>query len=150
MASETKQDLFFVRRNTNRNEVHYAIATAGDGQSIAAANPISGYWQMHEKGPGVTEPITVFEQMAFGIASQRVEGKRVFLKLVALPDREIRIEPPESDDTVFVAHTLIAGADAQLTDFYVFAEAAFLMPKVKYLEIHGMRDGAPVTERINK
>jgi hypothetical protein len=54
MANDIEQDLFFVRRNTNRSEVHYQISAAG------------------------TEPITVFEQMAFGIARQRVEGSGVF------------------------------------------------------------------------
>ena len=78
---QNRQDLFFVRRNTNRNEVHYAIETC-DGQPVRE-HPVQGYWQMHEKGPGVTEPITIFEQVAFGIRSQRVEGTAVYLKLAA-------------------------------------------------------------------
>ena len=144
MAGDTKQDLFFVRRNTNRNEVHYQIGIAGDTSTPVGANPISGYWQMHEKGPGVTEPITVFEQMAFGVGPQRVEGNRVFFHLTGMPDREIRVEHTGNPERPYAAHISINGADAELKDFYVFAEAAFLMPKVKYFEIHGLRNGEAV------
>ena len=150
MASDTKQDLFFVRRNTNRNEVHYQIATAGAEHSPAGPTPISGYWQMHEKGPGVTEPITVFEQMAFGVGPQRVEGNRVFFYLTAMPDREIRVEHTGNPGRPYAAHISICGADAELTHFYVQAEAGFLMPRVKYIEIHGVKEGQSVSERINK
>lgn len=107
MASETKQGLFFIRRNTNRNEVHYQISTAGTDHTPAGPNPISGYWQMHEKGPGITEPITVFEQMAFGIARQRVEGTRVFFHLTAMPEREIRVEQTSNPERPYAAHISI-------------------------------------------
>ena len=150
MAAETKQDLFFVRRNTNRNEVHYAIATTGEERTLSGPAPVTGYWRMLEKGPDITEPITIFEQMAFGIASQQVNGPTVQVKLTALPDRVIDIERTKDNTGHFTAYTTMDGSKAQLTDFYVFAEAAFIMPKVKYIEIHGIKDGLPVTERIQK
>lgn len=150
MVTTHRQDLFVVTRNTNRNEVHYAIETTADAQLPAGKAPISVYWLMLEKGENVTEPITIFEQMAFGIASQHVEGESVIMKLAALPDRAIRVSRPENDATRFKAYTTIAGGEAELTDFYAHAEAAFIMPKVKYIEIHGLRAGEKVTERINK
>ena len=107
MPAHNKQDLFVVTRNTNRNEVHYQIATAGTDHTPAGPNPISGYWQMHEKGPGITEPITVFEQMAFGIARQRVEGTRVFFHLTAMPEREIRVEQTSNPERPYAAHISI-------------------------------------------
>lgn len=149
MASDRKQDLFFVRRNTNRNEVHYAISSAGEEQGPVPPHPISGYWQMHEKGPGVTEPITIFEQVAFGIKSQQLEEKTVLLKLNALPERTIRVEPDSSSPGRFKSFMTIAGREAELISFYAHAETSLFVPKVKYIEIHGMVAGEPVLERIN-
>ena len=145
---QSRQDLFFVRRNTNRNEVHYAIELR-DGHP-AGETPIHGYWQMHEKGPGLTEPITVFEQLAFGIQSQRVDGDSVRVTLTALPEREIRITREPGDSGRYSAHIQIAGQEAELKSFYAHAEPGFLMPKVKYIEIIGTLDGNEVRERINK
>lgn len=144
----SRQDLFFVRRNTNRNEVHYAMETS-DGKP-AGQHPVQGYWQMHEKGPGVTEPITVFEQLAFGIQSQKVDGDSVRLTLTALPEREIRITREPGDSGRYSAHIQIAGQAAELKSFYAHAEPGFLMPKVKYIEIIGTVAGNEVRERINK
>lgn len=149
MVTGKRQDLFVVTRNTNRNEVHYAIEVAADTGEPAGQAPISVYWLMLEKGENVTEPITIFEQVAFGIASQQVAGSSVELKLAALNDRMIRVSR-SGDGARFKAFTTIAGSDAELTGFYAHAEAAFLMPKVKYIEIHGIRGGARVTERIEK
>ena len=70
MAAHYKQDLFIVTRNTNRNEVHYAIEMDAETGLPVGNAPISVYWLMLEKGDNVTEPITIFEQVAFGIASQ--------------------------------------------------------------------------------
>lgn len=150
MADTKQHDLFFVRRNTNRNEVHYRIATVGDTHAPAGPNPISGYWQMHEKGPGITEPITVFEQMAFGVGPQRVSGEEVFFHLVALPEREIQVRRTENSESPYSAYILIGDSVAQLTDFYAFVQPAFLLPKLQYFEIRGLRDGVPVSERIQK
>lgn len=150
MPAHNKQDLFVVTRNTNRNEVHYAIETTGDDFLPAGKTPISVYWLMLEKGENVTEPITIFEQIAFGIASQQIEGERITLKLAALPDRAITVARTENVEKPFRAYCRIDGAEAELTDFYAHAEAAFLMPKVKYIEIHGLRAGEKVTERIHK
>ena len=150
MSARIKQDLFVVTRNTNRNEVHYAIEVDADSGLPTGHAPLAVYWLMLEKGEGVTEPITVFEQMAFGIASQRAEGETVIVKLAALPDRAITVSKAAGGENKYKAHCTIAGATAELTGFYAHAEAAFLLPKVKYIEIHGIRDGVPVTERINK
>jgi hypothetical protein len=145
---QNRQDLFFVRRNTNRNEVHYAIELR-EGQP-AGYHPIHVYWQMHEKGPGITEPITVFEQVAFGIRSQKVEGEAIRMTLAALPEREISIEPEPGATGRYMAHTRIAGQQAELKSFYAHVEPGFLMPKVKYIEIIGFAGGHEVRERINK
>ena len=151
MAAHYKQDLFIVTRNTNRNEVHYAIEMDAETGLPVGNAPISVYWLMLEKGDNVTEPITIFEQVAFGIAQQHLEGENVIMKLAALPDRAIRVSRSEnSEKPRFKAYTTIAGSAAELTGFYAHAEAGFLMPKVKYIEIHGVRNGAPVSERINK
>lgn len=150
MDGEKQQDLFFIRRNTNRNEVHYAIRTDASGCLPLPQNPVSGYWQMHEKGQGVTEPITIFEQLAFGIGSQQVAEGVITLKLIALPDRPIRIQCDGEVPCRFRAYISLSGAEAELTSFYAYAEPGFIMPTVKYYEIHGLRGGTPVSERINR
>lgn len=142
-------NLFFVRRNKNRNEVHYALRVDPAAGKPLAKEPVFGYWQMHEKGTGVTEPITVFEQMAFGIESQNFAGDTILLKLRAFPERIIRIaqDAATGEWKPFIS---ILGKDSELSSFYVFAEESLFLPKVKYIEVHGIHNGAPVTERIQK
>lgn len=150
MTTNTQHDLFFVRRNTNRNEVHYAIRLTGEAGVPAENHPIAVYWQMHEKGPGVTEPLTVFELPAFGIHSQRIREGSVELTLTALPERLIRIAKTDGEERRYKPYMTIAGTEAELVSFYVHAEPGFLMPKVKYIEIKGLREGKEVSERIQK
>ncbi|MBN8220417.1 MAG: DUF4833 domain-containing protein [Spirochaetes bacterium] len=147
---QTRQDIFFVRRNTNRNEVRYALQLDSETHAPVGAAPVVVYWQMLEKGPDITEPLTLIEPMAFGVASQRVEGETVTIRLNSLPDRDIRIFRAGSEAKTYRATTRIAGAEAELTDFYAFAEKGFLVPQVKYIEIHGIRDGQQVSEKIDK
>lgn len=147
MAGGQEHDLFFVRRNTNRNEVHYAIRLGADGAPLQH-NPVYGYWKMFEKGEDAREPITVFEQLAFGIHSQRIADGMIILKLAALPDREIRIIANADRPSGFSVLMQITGQEAELISFYAHAEPAFLMPKVKYIDIHGTAGGSAVTERI--
>jgi hypothetical protein len=87
--------------------------------------------------------------MAFGIKSQVTEGKTILLWLNALPERTIRVAPDEAQPGRFKCFTTIAGSEAELVSFYAHAETALFVPKVKYIEIHGLLAGAPVTERIN-
>ena len=145
-----QQDLFCARRNTNRNEVHYAIRTEGETAKPLGHAPVIGYWQMLEKGPDVTEPILLIEQVAFGIGHQCTEGDQIYVKLAALPDREIRIARDADDPKKYRAFIQIDGAEAELTGFYAHAEPGFLLPKVKYLDIQGLRAGVQVSERILK
>lgn len=142
-------NLFFVRRNKNRNEVHYALRIDPATGKPLAKEPVFGYWQMHEKGAGVTEPITVFEQMAFGIESQNFEGDSILLKLRAFPERLIRIvqDAPTGQWKPWIS---ILEKDCELSSFYVFAEDTLFLPKVKYIEVHGKDKDAETTERINK
>lgn len=150
MLPDNQQNLFFVRRNTNRNEVHYAIKFTREPCAPAGSHPIVVYWQMHEKGPGITEPVTVFELPAFGIHSQQKKGNSVDMTLTALPERIIRIDCTDQAQCRYTPYMNIAGAEAELVSFYVHAEPGFLLPKVKYIEIKGLRDGVEVTERIMK
>jgi hypothetical protein len=149
MLSTSDINLFFVRRNKNRNEVHYALRIDPATGKPPTREPVFGYWQMHEKGAGVTEPITVFEQMAFGIESQNFAGDTILLKLRAFPERVIRIAQDAATGQ-WKPLIRIFEKDCELSSFYVFAEDTLFLPKVKYIEVHGKNQGAEVTERINK
>jgi len=141
----TATNLFFVRRNTNRNEVHYELR-----YDEATGQPsVHVFWRMFEISDAATEPITIFEQIAFGIASQKYDGAAILLRLKALPEREIRIAQ-SVDSANYTPKIMLNGQEAELQWFYVFAEAGFIMPKVKYVEIHGVHGGEPVVERIMK
>jgi hypothetical protein len=147
---ELRQDLFFVQRNTNRNEVHYSIRYDADSLKPVAHEPIVGYWKMLEKGPDVTEPITLFELAAYGIISQKITGNEVTIKLRALPEREILICPEPGAAGTYAARISIANQSAILTHFYAHAVPGFLLPKVAYVDVFGQVDGKPVSERIAK
>ncbi|MBS0618932.1 MAG: DUF4833 domain-containing protein [Spirochaetes bacterium] len=148
-ALRTETNLFFVRRNTNRNEVHYALRYDQTTGEPLAHEPVHVFWRMFEIGEAATEPITIFEQMAFGIESQKYDGAAILLRLKALPEREIHITR-SVDSRDYTPKIMLHGHEAELQWFYVFAEPGFLMPKVKYVEIHSLQGGEPVVERIMK
>ena len=87
--------------------------------------------------------------MAFGIESQNFAGDVITLNLRAFPERLIRIvqDAATGEWKPFIS---ILGKESGLSSFYVFAEETLFLPKVKYIEVHGMDNGAPVIERIQK
>lgn len=141
--------VFFVQRNKNRNEVHYGIRLDSECRPVGT-EPLYNYWLRLEKGPNVTEPVTLFQQVGYGLRNQRVTASGVDVVLRALPERLIHVvSARERDACRAVAFTRIAGTDARLERAYVFAEEGLLMPKVKYIELFGTTpDGTLVRERV--
>jgi len=150
LFAEARLNLFFIKRNKNRNEVHYAIRYDEKTCKPIDDESLIGYWQMLEKGPNIFEPIGRLERMAYGIKSQEISGNDLIVQLKAFPDRTIRITFTASGRCKIVPLIAINGQDAALKFISVFAEEGIIKPTVKYVDISGSRGGAVVTERINR
>ncbi len=139
---------FFVSKNQNRNQVHYAVKV-DEACRPATAAPVRPYWLMLEKGPRVTEALLDREQPAYGIAQQRVDGSEVYGVLRALPEHPVVIHTwrGHDDSCAFAAFTTIAGVRARLFNIHVAYTP--LMTGVAYILLTGWRDdGSLVRERI--
>lgn len=66
---ESRANLFHIKRNKNRNEVHYAVRYDEAACKPMGDEALYGYWLMLEKGPNVFEPMVVWSAwlMAFSL-----------------------------------------------------------------------------------
>lgn len=149
---ETNSDpssVFFVQRNKNRNEVHYGIRLDAECRPEGGA-PVYNYWLRLGKGPAVTEPLSVFQQLGYGVRRQDVGADHVEVVLRALPARTIRIVPlREPGRCRAAAYMEIAGAESRFERAFVYAEEGLLLPSVKYIDLYGRTsDGRPVHEHV--
>lgn len=139
---------FFVSKNQNRNQVHYAVKVDGACRPATEA-PVRPYWLMLEKGPGMTEPLLDREQPAYGVAQQHVDGSAVRSVLRALPAHPIVIHTWRGPDgaCAFAAITTIGGVRARL--FNIHVAYSLLSAGVDYILLTGWRDdGTLVRERV--
>jgi len=150
LAAEARANLFHIKRNKNKNEVHYAVRYDEKTCKPVEGDAVYGYWLNLEIGPNAYEPIGRFERIAYGISSQELQGDDLMVKLKAFPDRIIRVNFANAGGCKVTSHVAINGQEARLKHIYVFAEEGLIKPTVKYVDIIGNKAGAPVTERINR
>lgn len=150
LAAEARANLFHIKRNKNKNEVHYAVRYDEKTCKPVESDAVYGYWLNLEIGPNAYEPIGRFERIAYGISSQELQGDDLMVKLKAFPDRIIRVNFANAGGCKVTSHVAINGQEARLKHIYVFAEEGLIKPTVKYVDIIGNKGGAPVTERINR
>lgn len=150
IVAESRLNLFYIKRNKNRNEVHYAVRYDEKSCKPIGAEPVYGYWRVLEEGPDVYEPIGRFERIAYGIQSQEIKGNDLVIQLKAFPDRAIRIAFDAAMGCKITPFLPINGQEAMLKFISVFAEEGLIKPTVKYVDINGVKGSANVTERINK
>jgi hypothetical protein len=145
--------LFFIQRSTNRNEVHYQLRV-DDRCHIVADKPVSGFWKRWEKNPMSIDPLTVLDQIAYGIVQQTVQDNWVSFSLKALEQKRIKASvtaTPQPGACSPIVHTEIQGQWAALERIYVQVEEGFIKPKVVYVDVFGksLDAGAtPMRERI--
>ena len=141
--------VFFIQRNKNKNEVHYAISL-DESCRPQGDDPLKNYWLRLEDGPEVEKPLKLLQQVGYGIKSQKVTDGGVLVVLRNMAARPVTIETArEGDRCTAVAYMTIAGERTRFERAYVFAKDGFLMPEVKYVDLFGTRDdGTPVEERI--
>ena len=145
--------LFFIQRSKNKNEVHYQLRV-DDHCRIASDKPVSAVWKLIEVSPEKTESLSVFDQIAYGVAQQTVDNNSVSFSLKALEQKRLKASAaptPQTGTCAWVVHTDINGQPATLERIYVQTEEGFIKPKVLYVDIFGKSleaNPAPVSERI--
>jgi hypothetical protein len=144
-------NLFFIKRNKNANEVHYDARV----QDCTWGDPaVDYYWRDLEEGPKVTSEIMPWEPPAYGFKVRRVSDEEITIQLNALPQKKLvaRIAKTADGDCGISTTVQIHGEPAEFASVYVHAtENLFGWPKVDYIDVLGYsEEGHPVYEGIAK
>jgi hypothetical protein len=145
--------LFFIQRSKNSNEVHYLLRV-DDRCRLVSDTPVSAVWKLLEDSPDKTASLSVFDQMAYGVAQQRVADNGVSFSLKALEKKRIHASAtalPQMGTCSARAQVEINGQWAVLERIYVQTEEGWLKPKVLYVDVFGTSVDAratPVQERL--
>ena len=142
------ENLFFIQRSKNRNEVHYDANIEGCRWSDP---PVLSYWRDLEEGPDVLSKIRWWEGPACGFDVERFSDTRIEIRLKALDTRVITAElVPDGQGCRIDVTTTIGSERAHLRYVYVHTtEGVFLLDvTVDAIDLHGYADdGRPVVER---
>jgi hypothetical protein len=145
-ASEIASGLV-ISKSSNRNEVRYSVQVDATCAPVGQS-PVRPYWQMLERGAGVTEPLVNSELRAFGVERQDVVAGGVNVVLRGMPAREITIRTTKGPGGICTssATTTIAGVAARLSDVFVRQK----LFGVDYVQLTGLTSGgATVRERFS-
>jgi len=145
----TSENLFFIKRSKNANEVHYDARV----QDCKWSRPeVDSYWRDLADDPNDYEEIKWFERRAYGFDVERSSDSTITIRLKALPKQAItaRLSPSVGGGCSVSVTTKIGGKDAELRSVYVYTKERFLgWPTVHYIEILGFSEGGqPVWERL--
>jgi hypothetical protein len=150
------ENLFFIKRSKNTNEVHYDARF----ENCAWSRPeVDSYWRDLQDGPNAVSEIKWYERPAYGFEISRVSDSEITIRINALPEKKItvRLSPTDDGDCRVSSAIEIDGKTARLRSIYVNAEETKflgLVPTgatVHYIDILGYsEDGRPVFERITK
>jgi Domain of unknown function (DUF4833) len=145
----TRVDLFVIERNKNRNQVQYALRVDGDCVPIGE-EPVEVFWRMLEIGPTRTEPVGVFEEMAYGIKKQGRRSDAIDLRLKALETKRLVVRVSKGPrGCVAGAYAMVRGDEARIHRVYVHADEGALLPSVRYVEVTATTPaGALLSERL--
>jgi len=145
------RSVFHIEKSENRNQVHYGIRLDASCVPLGDA-PVFVYWRALQRDPRATSDLSTFERRAYGIASQRVIGRRsesgaVMISLRATPTRAIMVRSRRGPGgCVADARAHIGGTSAVLDVIYVDVGTF----GVRYVELRGLRanDRRRVQERL--
>lgn len=150
------ENLFFIKRNKNANEVHYDARV----ENCAWSQPdeVDYYWRDLEEGANVTNEIMFWEPPAYGFKTDRLSDSEITIRLNALPEKEVAARLSKTEDGGCNVSTTIEIRDklAEISSVYVHAEEKTFLgvpygATVHYILILGYsQDGQPVFERIIK
>ena len=81
--------LFVIQRSKNANEVHYYLRVDAHCNP-ASDTQVHALWKLVEQSPEQTKPLSVFDQLAYGIAQQTVTESWVSFSLKALETKRMK------------------------------------------------------------
>jgi len=143
------ENLFFIKRSKNTNEVHYDAQV----ENCTWRRPeVAYYWRELEAGPHTYASIQLWEVGAYGFDIDRVSDSEIRLRLKALPDRPIRVvlARTEANGCTVSTTTRINGGNHKLRAVYVYAEENWIgWPTVHYIDILGHAGSDPVFETVH-
>jgi uncharacterized protein DUF4833 len=145
--ADTTQQLFFIQRSKNANEVHYdARVTAAGG--LNEKDPIDAYW-LRKASDGSRDSIGTFQKIAYGYDVDAAKDGTYTMKLTALKERPLTLLKV---DGKWRGRTTIAGKQAYLKRVYIMTDESGVFPKVLYVDIFGddVATGAAITEHLVK
>lgn len=133
---KTKELLFYIQRNHNKNTIIYDANFDKSG-NINQDNPIHVYWIRYEE-QGQTMALRTIEKLfAYGIKYSKLDNNKNEYKvnIVATDKRDFLLK----QEAPFKAaiYTKINGKPAKLEHLYIFADNSGFWPKVKYIELFG-------------
>lgn len=125
--------LFIIAHNKNANVVRYEANTGPDGK-LNPAMPVKAYWLMLSED-GRKKELTSFDKKAYGFICTYDKNKGVYkLAIKSFKKRIINIVPGNKQ---FEAQIAINGKQSYLKKVYIDAAHAFVVPKVRYMELFG-------------
>ena len=145
-VEETKERLFYIQRNRNKNTIVYDLNLNSDG-SLNTKNPINVYWRKFQNHGGLKDDLSWLElHFAYGYRSRKRDDQ-YHIKLKAYNERAIRLT---LKDGKWIPLIDINGQSCVLKNLYIFADESKLWPSVKYADIYGedISTGELIKERI--
>lgn len=141
----TYDELFFIQRSKNANEVHYAARVTRAGR-LDGHDPVVGYW-INKAEDGSRQGLSFFQRMAYGYDVEDGGDGTYRMTLKAFPDRPLRIVKARGH---WRLRTTIGGKPAYMTKLYVATDESGMIPKVLYVDAFGeeVAGGAPIHEHI--
>lgn len=145
--------IFHIEKSENRNQVHYGVRLDANCLPVGSA-PAFAYWRtLVYTPPGMSE-LTTLERRAYGIASQRLLGRRaqsgaVLITLRAMPDRAIMVRSHRGPQGCTAdARATIGGTSSVLR--VIYADIGTF--GIRSVELRGERtaDHRRVIERIEQ
>lgn len=143
--------LFYIGKNTNRNQVHYEAILTKDCR-FAETEPIHAYWQRLEKeSDAVRELKWAEEKFAYGVKVIRKSDHHLIFIIAADDSRPVIVETRiGASGCEVAARTQILNAWVKPGHAFVeLKERRALYPKVFHVDLIGESDdGNAVCERV--
>lgn len=147
---KTKELLFYIQRNHNKNTIIYDANFDKNGNLIED-KPIDVYWIRYEEQGQRMELRTVEKMFAYGVECKKNESHNNYyqVKLVAYEKRKLWLK--QEAPFKAVVYIMINNKLSHLNHLYIFADNSGIWPDVKYIELFGkdIATGNNNYERIN-
>jgi Domain of unknown function (DUF4833) len=146
-AQATRDELFFILRSKNANEVHYDARVAADG-TLDRDDPVDVYW-LQKAEDGSRRAVTAIQKIAYGWSIDANGNGTYTMRLKAFPEQPLTLIRVKGR---WRAQVAVAGKQAYMSRLYVATDESGVLPKVLYIEIFGQEvsSGAAIQERIVK